>query len=260
MKILCPICKHELLKNEKTYSCINKHCFDISKYGYLNIDIKNSTSGDNKEMVNSRTSFLNQNYYLPLKTELNNIIKNLNKNTILDLACGEGYYTKDFPVKQKFAIDLSKEAIKHASKSDKSTQYIISSIYNLPFEDSTFDLITTIFAPISFDEINRVLKNDGYFILVSPNKNHLIELKNVLYDTPYLNQDTTIEQFNLLSTNNIDYTFTVDNTMLKNLFKMTPYYYKTSKKDADKLNNINTLTISASFNISVYSKILPIQV
>jgi len=35
---------------------------------------------------------------------------------------------------------------------------------------------------------------------------------------------------------------------------MTPYYYKTSQKDQDKLNNVDNLLVSAEFRITVYKK------
>ena len=35
---------------------------------------------------------------------------------------------------------------------------------------------------------------------------------------------------------------------------MTPYYYKTSKNDFEKLNAYSQMTITADFNITVYKK------
>ena len=257
MKIICPICKNELTNKERSYICINKHTFDISKYGYLNLSINKTNTGDNKEMIKARTMFLETDSYRPLKDRLNNVINSFNKTSLLDLACGEGYYTKSFNILHKYGIDLSKEAITYASKKDKTTTYIISSIYELPFVDNTFDIVTTIFAPISKKEINRVLKKDGVFILVTPSKDHLFKLKEVIYDTPYLNEeeDILINGLKLINKEELKYNFTLNNNNeIKSLFTMTPYYFKTSKKDASKLDNINTLTINASFTISIYNK------
>ncbi|MBO7536392.1 MAG: hypothetical protein J6T34_04575, partial [Bacilli bacterium] len=41
---------------------------------------------------------------------------------------------------------------------------------------------------------------------------------------------------------------------LDNLIKMTPYFYKTSKENLDKVNNVNTLNITFAFNIYIYKK------
>ena len=44
----------------------------------------------------------------------------------------------------------------------------------------------------------------------------------------------------------------LDNIDLNNLFKMTPYYHKTSKKDILKLEQIKELKVSFSFIIDLY--------
>jgi len=257
MKIICPICKNELIKKEKSYICFNKHNFDMSKSGYLNLTLNKSNTGDNKEMVKSRTLFLETDSYLPLKEKLNEIINLYNKSSLLDLACGDGYYTKSFNIKNKFGVDLSKEAITYASKKDKSTFYLIASIFDLPFLNDSFDIVTTIFAPISTDEIYRVLNKNGLFILVTPGKNHLFNLKKIIYDKPYLNKEDkiNIKNLTLIKTEKLEYSFKLNNNdSIKALFTMTPYYYKTSKKDASKLDSIDNLTINASFIISIYQK------
>ena len=57
MKI-CPVCKEKLARENKTYKCINNHCFDMAKQGYLNLLLSNQkhskTPGDDKEMASMR--------------------------------------------------------------------------------------------------------------------------------------------------------------------------------------------------------------
>lgn len=212
-----------------------------------------SNTGDEKEMIKARNLFLNEDHYLFLKDKLNEIIKELNPTNLLDLACGEGYYTKDFNVEDKIGIDLSKEALKIASRIDKSTTYILKNIFDVPLEDHSLDLITTLFAPVS-NEIIRLLKEDGHFILVKPDYDHLYELKEAIYDSPYYNEvdDNYIEGLDLVNEYKIKQKVILNQDSLNNLFKMTPYYHKTSRKDIEKLNNIETLTITFSFIIDLY--------
>lgn len=256
MKFLCPICENELVKKDKCYVCVNNHSFDIAKQGYLNLNLKNSqNTGDEKEMIRARNAFLQKDYYLFLKDKLNEIIKGLNKESLLDLACGEGYYTSYFEVKDKLGIDLSKEALKIASRNDKNTTYILKNIFAVPLEDKSMDVITTIFAPVS-SEISRLLKDDGYFILVRPDARHLYELKEAVYDKPYLNEieDVKIQGLKIDNEIKINKKVLLDNTDLNNLFMMTPYYHKTSKSDIAKLESIDTLEVSFEFIIDVYKK------
>lgn len=255
MKILCPVCKNELKKVDNSYKCINKHNFDIASQGYINLNMHNSQStGDNSEMINARKNFLNKGYYSFLLEEINKL---LNENdSLIDLACGEGYYTSKFICKDKIGIDLSKQGLKIASKSDKTTTYLLNSIFHNPLQDKCADKIITIFAPVASQEIYRLLKDDGKFILVKPDENHLYELKQAIYENPYLNQieNIRIDGLYLDSEIKISSTATLDNTDIQNLFMMTPYYNTTSKTDKDKLNDIASLQITFSFIIDIYEK------
>lgn len=42
---------------------------------------------------------------------------------------------------------------------------------------------------------------------------------------------------------------------ITDLFNMTPYCYKTSQQDREKLENLSSLTVSAQFSVLTYKKI-----
>ena len=255
MNILCPVCKKILNGSDKIYSCENRHSFDIAKEGYLNLNLKNSqNTGDNTEMIRARKAFLEKGYYDFLRQEIN---KNINENDgLVDLACGEGYYTSFFKAKDKIGIDLSKTGLKIASKADKTTTYLLCSIFHDPLEDKSADVILTIFAPIAKEEIVRILKDDGIFILVKPDKDHLYELKEKIYDHPYYNEveEITINGMALYKEIPISRKTLVKKEDLNNLFRMTPYYNTTSINDKEKLKDLDDLSISFSFLIDIYRK------
>ena len=258
INIKCPICSKSLIINNKTYICDNNHCFDLSKDGYVNLSHHSlKIKGDNDELVNSRNNFLRSDNYLLLRNKLNEIINNVNPDNILDLACGTGYYTNSYNSKfDIYGIDLSKKAISLACKKSNN-KYIIGSIFELPFYNSSFDIITLIFAPRPLEEIKRVLKKDGIFIEVIPNKNHLIELKNAIYDNTILNEVSVLNDSSLIieDIHTVEFIMKLDKLLIKDLFNMTPYKYKTSIENINKLNNIETLDITASFIINIYKKI-----
>ena len=55
---------------------------------------------------------------------------------------------------------------------------------------------------------------------------------------------------------NILYGINLDNNQdIISLFKMTPYYYKTSKEDTEKLLKLETLTTTVHFAIEIYKKV-----
>ena len=250
--LICPICKKELSKKDNSYICLNNHTFDISKKGYVNFLSNHPNSGDNKDMVNARFDFLNNGYYLPLKEEITKIIASFNPNTVLDLGCGVGYYTNELKT-NVYGIDISKDAIAKASQY-KDNHYFVSQANNLPFTDNSFDVILSIFSPIFSNELYRVSKDNGIIIIVTPKSHHLIELKELLYDNPYLNSDkkVSIEGFKLINEIELRYQKDIPYLDIINLLKMTPYFYKTSKSDLDKLST--NLLITMHFNIAIYKK------
>ena len=255
MNILCPVCKKTLIKSERSYCCENRHTFDIAKEGYLNLNLKNSqNSGDNPEMIRARRSFLEKGYYGFLKDAIASLLDE--DDSLVDLACGEGYYTRDFGCRDKVGIDLSKTGLKIASKSDKSTLYLLNSIFHNPLPDCCADKVVTIFAPIADEEIVRILKDDGRFILVRPDVRHLIELKEAIYDTPYLNEADDIIVKGMVRERQIAVSDRqmVDGGDLKNLFMMTPYVNTTSPADKEKLKAIEELAVSFCFLIDVFKK------
>ena len=71
---ICPACGAALERDPHVFRCVNGHCFDIAKEGYVNLLPANrrhsSMPGDDREMVNARTSFLNGGWYAPLRDRL----------------------------------------------------------------------------------------------------------------------------------------------------------------------------------------------
>lgn len=272
MNILsCPICMETLILSNKSYICKNKHSFDISKEGYVNLFLQSKgeekPSGDSKEMINARNSFLNKGYYDDLKNALSNITeKYLWENpVIVDVGCGEGYYTahiSDFLIKKGksstvLGFDISKSAIQKAAKRTKNAIFIVANAFVLPIINNSADIVFSIFAPLAKEEFKRVLKKDGYLIIVLPNKEHLFELKALLYDEPYLNEqnETNIEGFKLTEAITVSNIIEINNNVdINNLFLMTPYYWKTSIEGAKKLKELSTLKTKTEFLISIYKK------
>ena len=111
---------------------------------------------------------------------------------------------------------------------------------------------------VFMDEVRRVLKNDGAFIMVYPGENHLFGLKSVIYKTPYKieHTDTAIEGFELISYEELRYDVNLeDNAAVRSLFMMTPYAYRTGREDRERVLSLESLVTEAEFCIAVYRKI-----
>ena len=256
MKILCPLCKRELHHSPHQMTCENGHNFDIAKEGYVNFNLRSPASGDSEEMINARRRFLEKGYYDPMKELVNRYIESIAPKTLADFACGEGYYTKDMPAGEKIGFDLSKKGLKIASKRDKSTLYLLSSIYTTPLEDESLDMVTTLFAHIAEKEIVRVLKDTGKFLLVRPGAGHMHELKEVLYEEVRDNAagEILIPGLKLLEERPLTFKRTLDHESLIDLFSMTPYAVKTGRDGKERLYETEELEVTFDFLISIYEK------
>lgn len=265
---ICPICKNQFSRSENSYRCQNNHCFDISRKGFINLlRSQKSSHGDDKIMVTARKNFLDKGYYTPLLEVINKQILSVaeNKCTILDCGCGECWYTSNIfnflyengISSDFFGIDVSKEAISSGASRNKALKLAVATVFDIPLSDATCDIVISFFAPFSKDEYIRVLKNNGYYITAFPMENHLWELKQAVYDLPYKNEvaDMEIEGFELLKEEIVHETITLTSTDdIKSLFSMTPYYYKTSQKDKEKLEHLNQLSTQIHFCVATYRK------
>lgn len=257
MQLLCPICQEPLKKVGHSALCLNRHCFDYARHdAYLNLLRKQSIAhGDNKAMVQARTAFLDTGAYAFLRDHLKAQINRLHPGVLVDLGCGEGYYTRSFPAAEKYGFDLSKEALKHAGTVDSSTCYAVASIFHLPLPSACADIAVTCFAPAAIQEIERILKAGGSFLFVTPGPRHLWELKSIVYDLPYENEQKDITSvLQLQERQCISDRFTLDRTEIGNLFAMTPYVHRTPKEAAKRLESLSELTLTAEFIIRRYQK------
>ncbi len=264
---ICPVCRTGLLKTEKTYICEKGHSFDIAKKGYVNLLMsqKGSQHGDDKTMISARADFLNRGFYNPLSEKICECIKAHCKDNpvILDAGCGECKYTADIfnSLEDKnpevIGVDISKEALGFAKRRTDKLNLAVASCADIPVEDNSADVLVNIFAPFMPEEFKRVIKPDGIIIRVYPLKKHLWELKELIYDKPYENPETDMEEEGLRLSEIIEVKYKMEfksNEDIMSLFKMTPYFYRTSDEDKKKLEEAETLTCRAEFGIVVYKK------
>lgn len=260
----CPVCgeklgldKAPLLAIEaNTAKCPKNHCFDISAKGYINLLLSQHKNvkdpGDSKEMVAARRDFLNSGAYQPLLNGLckaaEELTDSLPSPVIADCGCGECYYTAgvcDYlkecgKAPEIFGIDISKNALAAAKARVKprGITTAVASVFRMPIKSGSVDIAAVVFAPFQTDELSRILKKDGCVITAIPAERHLQGLREVLYNEPRMNEvkPYEIDGFEFLGKDEVSYTLEItDQEQLNALFMMTPYFYKTSREDCNKL-------------------------
>ncbi|OTG84936.1 putative RNA methyltransferase [Acinetobacter sp. ANC 4648] len=263
--LMCPVCREALSLTDRTWRCANNHSYDVAKQGYVNLHVvqhKHSKNpGDTPESVEARRQFLSAGFYEPLQQAVIQKIRDLRIENLLDIGCGEGYYTDAMQQKvvQCVGVDIAKNAVQVAAKLNKGVTWVVGTGATLPVLDSSIDLCSSLFSPIPQQEILRVLKPKAYLLVVTPAPQHLYAMREALFDevklhTPYKFVEQLQDNFELVDQTVVDSTFILDQIQLKNLIAMTPYAYKAKPEKRLLLEQQAQFNLTASFQIYVFKK------
>ncbi len=267
--LCCPLCCGSLHREGKSLRCPSGHCYDYAKSGYVNLLMsqQGKLHGDDRPQVRARTAFLSAGHYQPLLDAIvTSALPYLPKNpNVFDAGCGEGWYTETLANTLKnqgyspycIGVDISKDALAVAAKRPVAAEFAVASLFHLPLNDSWADFILNVFAPDCIEEFSRILKSGGVYVKAIPLEDHLLELKQAVYESVYENEVVIpqYEGFELLSNTVLRQTLHLpDKETVKNLFAMTPYARKTSHSDMEKLEALSSLDTTVSFSVLLYQK------
>lgn len=253
--IECPICHGEMhMFQEKSLVCGQRHCFDISKQGYVNFNPSKNTSYSEELFVHRHKIFADG-FYQPLVNLIEDLVtgrREYSNPLILDAGCGEGYYSKSvLPNSRcvKLAFDISKKAVQLAAKDCDAAFWMVADLDNIPVKSDSIDVILNILAPANYAEFNRVLKKDGVIIKVIPGENYLIELRklavNQLMNKEYRNT-AVVEYFKsqvrYVKKTRLSYQLPLNKAQAFSFAKMTPMMMAV-KLDELCLDDLNAITI-----------------
>lgn len=263
--LMCPVCRESLKLTERTWRCDNHHSYDVAKQGYVNLHVvqhKNSKNpGDTPESVHARRAFLSSGFYAPLQQAVVSKIRQLRIENLLDIGCGEGYYTNAMQaeVLQCVGVDIAKNAVQVAAKLNKQITWVVGTGATLPVLDHSIDLCTSLFSPIPEQEILRVLKSEGYLLVVTPAKEHLLAMREALFEevNPH-DSHKFVEQlsgnFDLIDEQVVNAQMHLNQQDLKNLIAMTPYAYKAKPERRLALEQVEQFELNGQFQIYIFKK------
>ena len=255
----CPICQENLTLVEGSLKCDHRHSFDLAKFGYVNLapQIKQSTNYD-KENFQNRQQILEAGFYQAILEAVSDLLASSETSTtVLDIGCGEGYYSRKlqeaYPQATFYAFDLSKESVQLAAKSDASwkVNWFVGDLAHLPIQSKSMEVILDIFSPANYAEFERVLKTEGVIIKVVPTSSHLKEIRQLAQDQlakqSYSNQEI-LEHFEdhcqILSSETVSLTKSLTPEERQALLAMTPLLFHV---DQEKINwtRLKEITIEA---------------
>ena len=272
--LMCPICREALHLEGKTWQCVNRHSYDQAKQGYVNLHVvqhKNSKSpGDTPDAVAARRRFLQTGAYQPLQQAVSELLQSISAKAVLDIGCGEGYYTQAMAdvVPQVVAVDIAKSAVQTAAKQAQQCNennkaqnitWVVGTGAVLPVLDQSMEVCTSLFSPLPKVEMLRVLKKQGYLIIVTPAPQHLFAMREALFDEVKAHEpDKFVTQmspeFSLISKQIITTDLDLDQQQLKDLIAMTPYAWKAKAYKRQALEVQSSFQLSASFYLFLLQK------
>lgn len=265
-KLICPVCGEKLSVCEKSLVCKNRHLFDLAKEGYVNLlsgrHKSGDLTGDSKAMAISRKRFLDKGYFSLLADFIAEKVLLIpeEKPVILDICCGEGYYTQKVLEKRSveaYGFDISRQMIRLAAKRKTEASFFVANLSHIPFESESADLAFHLFAPFHESEFARILKKDGVLLSCVPGENHLFQLKQALYSKPYKNDEALVQtqKLKLCKIEKISANITLSSGEdIQSLFQMTPYFYRTKAQDKAKIESLESLDTTIEFVIGEYRK------
>ena len=255
----CPICQENLTLVESSLKCNNRHSFDLAKFGYVNLapQIKQSANYD-KENFQNRQQILESGFYQAILEDISDLLAtNPSAKTVLDIGCGEGFYSRKLqeshPDKTFYAFDISKDSVQIAAKSEPNwaVNWFVGDLACLPIKDASMDILLDIFSPANYGEFKRVLKENGLLIKVIPTENHLKEIRQKvekqLTNKDYSNQDIKDHfqnNFTILSSKTASLTKPITAEQLQALLSMTPLLFHVDQSKID-WSDLTEITIEA---------------
>ena len=255
----CPICQKNLTLIETSLKCSNRHSFDLAKFGYVNLapQIKQSANYD-KENFQNRQEILKAGFYQTILKAISDLLASLETaKTILDIGCGEGFYSRKLQEahsdKTFYAFDISKDSVQIAAKSEPNwaVNWFVGDLARLPIKDASMDILLDIFSPANYGEFRRVLSKDGILIKVIPTENHLKEIRqmvqNQLTKKDYSNQDIKEhfqEHFRIQSRQIASLTKPISAEQRQALLAMTPLLFHIDHTKID-WSQLTEITIEA---------------
>lgn len=269
MSWLCPLCRDPLWAQANSLRCPQGHHFDIAKEGYANllpVQHKHSRDpGDNAAMIRARRTFLEAGHYQPLRAALIEALTEYlpeHSPQLLDIGCGEGYYTGSFAALTTerqgrcWGLDVSKVAIRAAAKRYPQAQFCVASSQRLPYADASLDGVVRIYAPCNPQELARVVRTGGVVLTAAPGPRHLMQLKGLIYPQIKLHPESPelLEGFTLAATLNRAYSMVLSGNEASALLQMTPFAWRAKQSVWQQLAAAPTFECEADFVIRAWRR------
>ena len=263
--IICPLCRQLLQRQAKTWSCAQGHSFDVAREGYVNLlPVQHKSSrepGDSAEMVMARRNFLQAGHYQPLRDAALALLAPLGGHSLLDIGCGEGYYTSALTgaAADVTGLDIAKPAIQLAARRFRDITWLVGSAALLPLADASVDIVCSLFSQLQIAEMRRVLQAGGHVLVVTPAPDHLWSVREQLFDAVQPHEPDKFlagfeGSFELHTRQELRVSLSLTQQGLRQLMMMTPYAWKAKPEKRAALEGRGSFFTEAAFSLMLLRK------
>jgi 23S rRNA (guanine745-N1)-methyltransferase len=261
----CPLCAGAFVFEPRSWACTQGHRFDVAREGYVNLlPVQHKASrdpGDTEHAVQARRAFLDAGHYQPLRDALVDAVRALAPQVLVDVGCGEGYYTGGLrgTARELIGLDIAKPAVRLAAKRHPGISWVVGSGARLPLADASVDALCSLFTPVHEPEMARVLKPGGSVLLVTPGAMHLGSLREALFETVQAHEPDKFRRgfeadFDLAAQHTLAVPLILDSENLRRLVAMTPYAWKAKPERRAALDAREGLQTEAQFAIQRFTR------
>ncbi len=201
-KLRCPRCRAAFALTEQSLICENRHCFDLSRRGYINLAPSHDQGAEkyDAELFDSRRMVFEHGFYQPVTEAIARMLPK-EPALVLDAGCGEGFYARlfaaQFPQSRFVGLDISRDAITAAARAQSPADWLVADLKHLPFADGAADVLLDVLTPADYAEFARVLKPDGLMIKVVPGTDYLCEVRKAV--SPWLRSGETYDNARVIT-------------------------------------------------------------
>ena len=264
-QFICPLCRLAIDTQPKVWRCAKGHSFDVAREGYVNllpVQHKHSRDpGDTPESLKARREFLQAGHYQGLRDAVLALLSPLTPQRLLDVGCGEGYYTSAFTAMaaEVIGLDIAKPAIQLAAKRFHGITWLVGSGALLPVDDASMDIVTHLFTHLHVEELRRVVKPGGHVLVVTPGAEHLQAMRAALFDEVNAHQPDKFVAgfetgFDPPLRQEVRFALDLDRQSLRQLLQMTPYAWRAKPEKRAALEARESLQTEAVFSLMLFRK------
>ena len=219
-------------------------------------------------MVRARRRVFDAGMYDPVISAVAELVARSPVTNVVDAGCGEGSYLAAVTTRSGatgWGIDISKPAVRLASRRQCTHRYAIASSYALPFVDNSFEALINVFSPRDFAEMLRVLAPGGRAVVATPGPRHLAQLKALIYDDPRQhldrsdsntdsNADASVGEPTPQEVSSVQFELSLgDQDLRLSLLEMTPFWWSTTPERREVIA-ATPLVVDIDIQLSVYRK------